>query len=775
MCVMYSMTCVHDLHECMHDVFACFHEKLYFCMNVYQYTCKVLVEHNLHTYTRTCARTCTCTRTFTCTRAQGVHIYKRAYIACKQYSNTYMPIHNPTQARDIYGNKRTMGRYDPIAASISGEFFQSSVRFEGALQKPTQCACSLGVCTQCEVFSCGSTPTACGTPSQGYPKVTNYNDGTYGISYIITQAASYTIAIRKQFGAEMRHILGSPFRLALSPGPTDPLSTTSQGEGLTRTVAGDNATAVIQTRDMYGNLRGVGGDAIRAVAQSLSAEACTRGRTSECVLCTASDELCIFAGVAEGRRRPVLVQATIHDLGNGDYTMLYVVTVSGPYSLSIRLNNTHLGGRTSTRSPFAVICSPAELDPEKSTVSGEGARLVTLRRESSFQLWPRDRWGNSLAGARDRIRITLCNTGATCAPRADTAFISMKFWHRDKGRWHDVQDKFVRTDAARPDASKGPTITVEVRGNPDSSASVIFVMDESGEYLVFVDFQSKAIMGSPFNMSVYPEDLDADPSKCDVTAGDESPAGRRATAVLTVRNKYGLLIPEASVKIAQVAPYLTNPAVVEPRVVSRLNGTFLVLFTATRAGQYSMTVTVSSPAGGFREIPGSPVSIRVVPFSFEPSSSVAFVSDIQEVEAGTVIEFSMISRDPYGNELPLNAADNYAATLVRADGSDRTVQTALITPAQQGGFLGRFQSATGGPTTTRSGAYRLTVTNVGIQVINSPFIINVMPSSLDILQCTISMDATTTLSSGSLHATFTAGIYASIYIQVHACLFLMRA
>ena len=661
------------------------------------------------------------------------------------------------QARDIFGNKRLVDRYDPVMSKIqgrpifNGEFPTSSVSFAGSFVDPETCKCEMGKCEGCEALLCGG--SYCGNPEPGYPRVKNSHVGLYHFSYLITQSAPYTISVRKRLTVdEERHIMGSPFPLTLTAGPTDPLSCTIKdgtGDGLYRAVAGVNTTVTIEARDFFGNLRKVGGDPIIVVAQH--GEKCTTLPDSQdCVQCTEADAECVDAGIEVGQDKPIFVHGLVNDLGNNDYVMSYVITQSGFYSLSLRLNTTspplHLGGRTTTRSPFPLQISPDKLDPEQSTVTGEGARLGTIGRESVFYMWPRDRFGNSLAGSTERVDIKLCSTGLVCEASVGAAYVEVRFFDDRTGMWWPVDDKY-ETITRDADPTRGVPITTDLYAEGDGSTKLAFTLIEGvhplGDYKIDVRVDGRRIKGAPLNMTVYPVDSNPHPPKSSVTPGPKPVAGKKGTGSLVVRNKYGIKVIEATNKNVNLIPFVSNLSPTEPKVINKGGGNFDIQFQTTRAGMYRYGVQVTNPLGGFLDVADSPLEMQVVPWLFDPSASLAsFASG--SVQAGQVVDIVLVSRDSYFNELLTHPAeDEYVASLSRTEANGNTIAIpAIVTKNPARGWNARFETVNGTSLTTVSGSYRLDVTNQGVNVVNSPFEFKVVPGPVKEEFCVLnSLDA----------------------------------
>ena len=84
------------------------------------------------------------------------------------------------------------------------------------------------------------------------------------------------------------------------------------------------------------------------------------------------------------------VVAKVEDGGNGWYTATYTLTVAGPFTVRLALDQVPAAGEVAV---FSGSCSPADCDPEKCTVSGlqlGGMRLLA-GRQAKLQLARYDR------------------------------------------------------------------------------------------------------------------------------------------------------------------------------------------------------------------------------------------------------------------------------------------------------------------------------------------------------------------------------------------------
>ncbi len=89
--------------------------------------------------------------------------------------------------------------------------------------------------------------------------MTDRMNGTYTAQITATIACLYDVYVTSN-GA---HIMGSPYKAMVEPGPACASECTAHGLGLTGGISGARASFYIQARDQYGNNRTLGGDLFR--------------------------------------------------------------------------------------------------------------------------------------------------------------------------------------------------------------------------------------------------------------------------------------------------------------------------------------------------------------------------------------------------------------------------------------------------------------------------------------------------------------------------------
>lgn len=676
------------------------------------------------------------------------------------------------QARDIFGNNRVHGRYTGNLGVFGGEFFTSYIKVNGALMTPDKCSCQEGLCTDCEPWACslGNIPK-CSKPVMGYPKVSDNQDGTYTVRYKVTHSSHYSLAV----DVNGLQVLGSPFQPLVKPHFTDPATCIATGDSLYRTNAGGKGVATIQAKDEFGNKKTKGGDpVIINIIHTNYPEQCQRAfpTAKECIRCTYRETDCNLFGLVEGEKKPLNLFSNWTDEGTGVYSFHYVATVAGQYKLHIRMKHTvkneavDIGQRTIFRSPFPLTCSPDVLDPESSTVSGEGVELATVNIETQFLLWPRDRFFNVIVGTKDDTSVALCGVGSDCTPALGKTFIKLSFYNYDNSKTYQAQEKYSRGIVK---LETGVPIKAVARPNGDGSTAISYTMTEIGDYRVILDVLDTTsslsplpyvpIDGSPFNMSVYPDDTDPFPEKCKVEMVERVNAGTRGSATVWLKNQYGISLSR-SAKLAQVeiVEILGNPSKLEFRKMNMRDGSFVLNFSPTRSGVYSFSIRAIDADNVYVDVAGSPKTVTVVPADTDPKTCLAFVTNIDRLIAGSMLSYTMQSRDKFGNDADPNALKNfdmYKSYLVLSTDATQTRINGVIKSPRATIYTSSFVNE-GDSVLTRSGQYKLYSTNLDVDVVNSPYVFNVIPAQLAPAVAVVDSSAT---------ATCTAGIFSAVRIQ----------
>lgn len=180
-----------------------------------------------------------------------------------------------------------------------------------------------------------------GRGSQEVAGVVAFDYGTYThtVAYVPTVAGWYDLSVRLWADWTLfSDIYGSPFRVFVPPAVTNAAVSDASGSGLVAGVAGVIAPLTIVARDVYHNLRRVGGD--------------------------------VFTVVAYHTTLAVSYVGGCVDLGTGTYSCSYTPAKNGSYSLSVALGGNHVA-----QSPYSVAIAVAPTAGAHSIASGAGIRV----------------------------------------------------------------------------------------------------------------------------------------------------------------------------------------------------------------------------------------------------------------------------------------------------------------------------------------------------------------------------------------------------------------
>ena len=197
--------------------------------------------------------------------------------------------------------------------------------------------------------------------------VLDASNGAYTVTYNATVAGLWQLHAT----AGSVHVLGSPFNVLVSPGPTSAFASIAVGEGTSKAAIGEPTIVVLRTKDLWGNDRGVGGDRVSATL--------TQGATSS------------------------VVHASVRDTADGSYTLRYTLTLTSwqtDYLMAVRVNNVSLGG-----SPFRVKPVPGPTVCDESLSVELPTCIAGAVSESP--IFAKDRLGNQRSSGGDVFTASL--------------------------------------------------------------------------------------------------------------------------------------------------------------------------------------------------------------------------------------------------------------------------------------------------------------------------------------------------------------------------------
>ncbi|KAJ0409295.1 hypothetical protein ATCC90586_007573 [Pythium insidiosum] len=391
-------------------------------------------------------------------------------------------------------------------------------------------------------------------------------------------------------------IFGSPFQVTVTPNAMHPSRSLLSGPGLTASrVAGVATTVALEARDLHGNRIFSGGMNAAGPVLEIRAFHTTRATAIE--------------------------TGSVADNGDGTYTLSYTPRVVGTYLVHVTQRGTHVHN-----SPYSVSVVPNQADGATSVAIGVSATGVT-NVQGSFQLQSRDMHSNDLV------------VGSSPA-----ATFQVVLEHAVKGN----------TSGACVDLLNGRyTCTYTPRFVGPSRLHVSLVRAATAT--------ATAIVGSPFDVQVAAGVALGSFCYAEGAALAASIAGQQTSFRVVIRDRFdnpkvNAGAENVSVTFSGPAPATTTlvpPTDVALSVAYLSDGVFLVSYTLTRKGQYSIRVLVDGVA-----IKGSPFGMYTSPATASPATTtidlVAPTSDAISpltYVAGEPVKTQITTRDAFGNVL----------------------------------------------------------------------------------------------------------------------------
>jgi hypothetical protein len=243
------------------------------------------------------------------------------------------------------------------------------------------------------------------------------SDNMYSANYNLTREGIFKLSVvyMNPGSGIIQHIRGSPFRLKVTGGLTDPLKSSAVGQGLESAVVGYPSTFMVFARDRFENKRTLGREVVQVFIQSTNFGL---GRT------------------------PVVV----HDRLDGSYYVEYNATISGKYTMSVSLLDQDIPG-----SPFTIQVQKGFNFPHFNTSWGLNfAGSAYLQPEQGHVFC----WGGN-TGCVSQIRLNLNEKDSVGAVWYDTMQkVSNGFEMRFSFRITDMS-RHCKTDVILEDRCMG--------------------------------------------------------------------------------------------------------------------------------------------------------------------------------------------------------------------------------------------------------------------------------------------------------------------------------
>jgi len=493
--------------------------------------------------------------------------------------------------------------------------------------------------------------------------VVDNSNGTWIISYRVTVSGQYEI------GCKVGSVQFQPAYLSILPGPVSATSTVSEGNGLSRAFAGEQAELRVLVRDVFGNSQKSAG-----------------------------------VHVYTSPRNTTFAKSVLFILDGEQVIFTYLPTVSGDYKFFIMVGNTAI--RTT---PWTVDVSAGEVDAVKCQVDGKGSREATAGDLASFVISARDLYSNPLTYGGFTFVVHTKEEIATrrhsCADMGTGKYdcrytttisgklmlsIMMSFVHVT-GSPFNIPVKpslFNAGNAIIREPSMGMAtagrygvlvmtardrlgnfldtgwdnfiISIENGGQSRATShvtdykngtySIRYISTTSGRYTINIIYQGTPVANSPYGLSVVAAEASALTSKITFPAGYScvesiGMCGRVAQKfpiLLNLQDIYGNLLftpAQASVKVAHggITSDLFEGIVQNGRVSLKLVG--------THSGAYRVSVTVNLQAMNDIQVQLSPL------FFSENGCFAAEGNGLFVATAGRESQFMISTRDVFGNKV----------------------------------------------------------------------------------------------------------------------------
>ena len=496
--------------------------------------------------------------------------------------------------------------------------------------------------------------------------------GTYQLNVTYANTTSYAVN-------DAYHIRGSPFTVDVAESKMFPRTATLQGTGLSGGVAGTPLNFTILARDLYNNIRHIGGDAIDVYAHHENEQYYCKG--------------------------------DLIDLGNGSYHVTVLPEKKGYYNLEI-----FAAVRGTTENQYGARSNPLFTTKLTSNSGGGGIREVYMPHNNHFENrnnfdsetnldsnriythmasdFSVESFADHMGESPYRIHIehsTAYGPTSYCwGPGIEWAIVDYHQWtvletydqfmnHLDYGA-ANISIKLVSTHH---------TVYGSITDYGNGSYYLSYNPIESGDNYLFIAIEGEQINGSPFLINVEDGDTLADTTTARGEALYNAEAGVLAKILITARDTQSNLRTSKSdhlnntidgpafqltmnVNVKDTLGYDVNTVVSvqnsstyqytasETQSSHRDNlPTHEITYNATVAGVYNLTIL---EAYNLKDIVGSPFTPYIRPARGEPWTSKLSGIGLAYGMAGFETFVQADSYDAFGNHLD-RGGDLYVATL----------------------------------------------------------------------------------------------------------------
>eukprot|EP00698_Gefionella_okellyi_P019273 TRINITY_DN5888_c0_g1_i1.p1 TRINITY_DN5888_c0_g1~~TRINITY_DN5888_c0_g1_i1.p1 ORF type:complete len:5059 (-),score=1335.09 TRINITY_DN5888_c0_g1_i1:98-15274(-) len=567
-------------------------------------------------------------------------------------------------------------------------------------------------------------------------------DGTYNVEYTGTAAGEHSLSV-------MLHDLpvpGSPFKIVVRPAAVNAAACVVDGDGLTRAVAGSEATFTVTARDVYQNARGVGGD------------------TFACNLFSSGADL-------------VQVPVKVTDLRNGEYKFAYTATTAGVYALQLLLDLAPISSEARR-----VVVAPGPSFAARCVADGTGRKTARAGETSAFTIVAKDQFANRRQSGGDNFQVSLVGSSALVGAVQDNEDGSylVQYTTRVAGRYSmhvslegiaiadspfDVlvaattesaphcthsalpqvcvagkqqhltitaRDKFnnnvARGGTAVTASFQGPAPAkwkVDDRG--DGTYDLAWTAYRRGQYSGNILVNDEPI-GEPFSFGVVPGAGNANSSRAEGLGLTRATVGVRSSFTVLVADKYGNRLNHGG---ELVAANVSGGSEAHADVVDNGDGTYTISYLPYFAGQYSVHVSLNQ-----EHVHGSPFVCEVATGALHPAKCRLAAAPQSHLQAGATTMFSVLACDEYGNRIVRGGA----RLQLLVAGADSVLPR--ITDDNSGTYKAELVLTKAGPTV-------VSLLLDDQHIAGSPFEVVVQPGGVNAAQSRVTCDPVLTCVAGN--------------------------
>ncbi len=583
-------------------------------------------------------------------------------------------------------------------------------------------------------------------------------DGKYSVSFLFTKAGTYQAIIT----LNSIQVWGSPVAMTIVSGLTTALQSKVNATDVARSpTVGSLFAFKIHAYDLFSNYRHEGGDTFevrllnplfepcpvcafcmygpRAVALENKQCVTTGGPvyTSVCDPCPSIESGSLDLGGIEPNRCFGYAANLVQNLAEarcypGTYLGVMVFTKSGQYGLSVRF-----GGVSLQPDPLMLTVNPG-------IPIGRNSQVEEARMENGL-LRP----------------LSLATAG--------TAHIFMI-------RSHDLFMNPVETMAVGKGFRAVPVILGHSVGKPgietivgfwdaDSEGSGLlrfqFILTVSSMYRIEVNvleggaMTEEVIQGSGFEVRTKPGVINASRSLSRGNGLSIATAGTVSSFKIISRDAFSNYKTwgsgaswSGSISLTSRAPHDSDtPAVADILVSSRdnLDGSFIIYYSTTRAGGYSLTATASTAPSV--PLDGTPTQVGVYPGRAAAASTVVSGSGISSASVDGIANFTIHSYDAFGNS---RTQGQESFTVMAHGGWTRALDSSTRATTHTKGMVRDLNNGSYVVTyyVTHAGNYSLHISLDAVAVSGSPFAAYVHSAATSIINCEPMIDIPIKLPAG---------------------------